>query len=84
MWKYVLKRIGLALVTTVIILTLTFILMKMLPFQMPVGNDRTKYSYFMTQVSEGLVMTSRRELPKMGDYLWYYSEERIYFMKFQL
>lgn len=79
MWKYVLKRIGLALVTTVIILTLTFILMKMLPFQMPVGNDRTKYSYFMTQVSEGLVMTSRRELPKMGDYLWYYSEERIYF-----
>lgn len=79
MWKYILKRVGLALVTTIIILSLTFILMKMLPFQMPVGNDRTKYSFFMTQVYEGLLYTSRRELPKMGDYVWYYPDQRIYF-----
>ena len=35
MIKYVLKRIGLAFITAVIILSLTFILINLLPFQKP-------------------------------------------------
>ena len=37
MWKYVLKRIGLALMTSFIILSLSFILIKCLPFERPIG-----------------------------------------------
>ena len=35
MWKYVLKRVILAFITAFIILSLTFILMKLLPFTKP-------------------------------------------------
>jgi ABC-type dipeptide/oligopeptide/nickel transport system permease component len=37
MWKYVLKRVGLIFLTTFIILSLTFILMKLLPLDRAVG-----------------------------------------------
>ena len=82
MWKYVLKRIGLALVTTVIILTLTFILMKLLPFQQPVGNDQTKFAYFMNQVNMGYVVDFKRPMSNYGDLLFKYvdgSNQKHYF-----
>ena len=72
MWKYVLKRIGLALVTTFIILSLTFILIKLLPFSKPIGTDEAMYSYYMHQVSLGFVQRERRIIPALGDYLWQY------------
>lgn len=55
MVKYVFKRIGLAFVTAFIILSLTFILMKLLPFSMPVGTEPQCYSYFQGQVNQGFV-----------------------------
>ena len=45
MTKYVFKRIALALMTAVIILSLTFILIKLLPFEQPVGLDPQKFAY---------------------------------------
>ena len=51
MWKYVLKRIGLAIVTAFIILSLTFILIKCLPFSKPLGTNDQKFSYYqITQI----------------------------------
>ncbi|MDE6047383.1 MAG: ABC transporter permease [Anaeroplasmataceae bacterium] len=82
MWKYVLKRVGLAFVTMFIILSLTFILMKLLPFQKPLGNDRTQFSYYMNQVSLGYVMDSRRPIKALGDALFEYtdgSQKKHYF-----
>ena len=55
MWKYVLKRIGLAIVTAFIILSVTFLLMKTLPFQMPIGTNNEKFSYFQNQLFLGYV-----------------------------
>lgn len=55
MGKYVLKRIGLAFVTTFIILSLTFILVKLLPFERPIGNDAMQIAYFDKQTSLGYV-----------------------------
>ncbi len=55
MGKYVLKRIGLAFVTTFIILSLTFILIKLLPFQRPIGGDAQQIAYFDKQYSLGYV-----------------------------
>lgn len=74
MWKYVLKRIGLAMITVCIILTLTFILMKLLPFQKPLGNDRTQFAYYMKQVSLGYVMDSRRPIKSLGDPLFNFTD----------
>ena len=55
MGKYVLKRIGLAFLTTFIILSLTFILIKLLPFQRPIGGDAQQIAYFDKQYSLGYV-----------------------------
>ena len=74
MWKYVLKRIGLALLTTFIILSLTFILMKLLPFSKPVGNAETQFAFYMKQVADGFVVDSRRPLKGYGEALFQYTE----------
>lgn len=74
MWKYVLKRICLALITAFIILSLTYILMKMLPFQMPIGTKEQVYAYFMEQVHQGLVIDSSKELEGYGDLLWSFTD----------
>ena len=49
MGKYVLKRIGLAIITAFIILSLTFILVKLLPFERPLGDDSKQIAYFDKQ-----------------------------------
>ena len=72
MWKYVLKRIGLAFITIFIILSLTFILMKLLPFSMPLGNDETKFAYFMDQLNKGFVLDSKKQLSGNGELLFSY------------
>ena len=72
MGKYVLKRILLALFSTVIILSLTFILMKLLPFDKPLGTDTVKFSYYMDQVHKGFVFYEHMEKPEFGDYLFYH------------
>ena len=56
MWKYVLKRIGLAVITAFIIISMTFLLIKLLPFSKPIGNNETRYAYYLIQVNYGFVI----------------------------
>lgn len=74
MWKYVLKRLVLALITAVIILSLTFILIKLLPFTKPIGTDSTQFSYYMKEVTDGFVYDLSKETSKYGDLLWHYTD----------
>ena len=41
---------------------------------MPVGNDETKFAYFMNQVSKGYVLDSRKAIPSYGDALFEYRD----------
>ena len=76
MAKYVLKRIGLAFVTTFIILSLTFILVKLLPFQRPIGGDAQQIAYFDKQYSLGYVARYEKEMPEKGMLLYKSPTER--------
>ena len=53
MWKYILKRIGLAIITAFIILSLTFILIKLLPAQRFLGTPAAKTAYYDGEVTRG-------------------------------
>lgn len=66
MWKYVLKRIGLALVTAFIILSLTFILMKLVPIDKPPGTDEARFSYWQSLVYDGFVEKTTNEKKAAG------------------
>lgn len=72
MGRYVVKRLILALFSVTIILSLTFILMKMLPFDKPIGTDPVKYGFYMDQVHKGFVMYTYTETPELGEYLFKY------------
>lgn len=72
MWKYILKRIILALITTFIILSITFILIKLLPYRKPVGTNETMYAYYMKDVADGYVYDFRVAQSGLGDPLWTY------------
>lgn len=74
MKSYFLKRVVLIFFTAFIILSLTFILMKMLPDTPPAGFPAQVQAYYFDQVSLGYVydMTSLR--PDLGDYLYSYTD----------
>lgn len=74
MWKYVLKRIGLAIITACIILTITFLLMKLLPFAKPLGTNDQQFSYYMKEVNLGFVLDLRYEDPSYGTCLWHFED----------
>lgn len=56
MTKYAIERFILALFTTFIIITITFFLLKILPFVKPVGQNSARLTYYLTQVSYGFVI----------------------------
>ncbi|HBR85576.1 MAG TPA: hypothetical protein DEA32_00065, partial [Firmicutes bacterium] len=56
--KYIIERLLLAIVTGFIILTLTFILVKLLPEQVPAGQVSQQLSYYQKQVSLGYYLSS--------------------------
>lgn len=62
MWKYVLKRIGLALLTAFIILSLTFILIKLLPADRFLGSVQQRTAYYNHEVRLGYMYSSETEL----------------------
>ena len=62
MGKYILKRIGLALVTVIIILSLTFILVQLLPPEKSVGSTQQRSAYYDNQVRLGYMYKSDKEL----------------------
>ena len=76
MGKYVLKRILLAFFTTVIILSLTFILVKMLPFDRPIGGDQQQIAYFDKQYNLGYVYRIKlvKDAPVVEEYNAKYGE----------
>jgi oligopeptide transport system permease protein len=53
MWKYVLQRIFLIFLTTFIILSLTFILLKMLPTEAPLPQFASAYPFYENQCDLG-------------------------------
>ena len=63
MGKYVLKRVLLALLTTFIILSLTFILIKLLPIDKFVGKPEQRIAYYEEQVRLGYMSSSKTHLP---------------------
>jgi oligopeptide transport system permease protein len=64
--KYSLKRIGLLLVTTFIILTITFFLVKMLPNAAMPTNEAQLLAYCQDQVGLGNYVLSFAEDPSLG------------------
>ncbi len=79
MWKYVLKRMALALLTTMIIITLSFILMKLLPFSKPLfPNKEANYGYYMSQVNDGFcyykTFSASASPSLFGNYLDYFQD----------
>ena len=77
MWKYIVKRLLLAAVTIFIILSLTFILMKLLPFQKVIGTPEVVHSYFLSQVHDGFVVMFDHEVTakEFGELLYKYPEK---------
>ena len=73
MGKYILKRLALAVVTLVIILSLTFILIKLLPFEQPVGTLDAKLSYYSQQIYLGFVVSFDHEVSGYGECLFHYT-----------
>src|SRR5574344_4823 len=74
MAKYVIKRILLAFVTLFIILSLTFILMKLLPFTKPLGTASAQIAYYAKQVSLGYVLESSSVIDGIGELLYKYTD----------
>ena len=73
MWKYVLKRIGLAIMTSFIILSLSYLLIKCLPFERPVGMIQDQYAYFEKQTNDGFVLRFDYENAEYGNFLFKYT-----------
>lgn len=62
MWKYVLKRIGLAILTLFIILSLTFIFMKMLKPERFVGTYSQRMAFYTDQEHSGYLYSSDKPI----------------------
>ncbi len=71
MWKYVVKRLVLALITAFIILSLTYLMMKLLPFQRPIGMASDQWRYYEAQLDYGYVIKFATEQKEgYGDLLF--------------
>lgn len=70
MGKYAMKRIALAILTTFLILSLTFILIKLLPYERIIGGDAQQISYFDRQYNLGYVYRSEKEMTRYGEPLY--------------
>ncbi len=60
MWKYVLKRVLLALLTAVIILSLTFIFIKLLPVKKHMGQPPQRAAYYAEQIRLGYIYSTSK------------------------
>lgn len=95
MGKYVLKRVVLAIVTTFIILSLSFIFIKMLPQERFIGKPEQRVAYYDEQVRSGYMVSSRVKRADEdpvdfvqdgnGRYIYYYNvpvlEQYVVWMK---
>lgn len=83
MWKYVLKRIGLALLTAFIVLSLTYILIRMLPAQKFVGTPAQQTAYYDHEVTMGYMYKSETpvEGAELVDKVVYEDNSEMYYYK---
>ena len=72
MLKYVIKRLILAFITAFIVLSLTFFLIKCLPFSKPIGKPDECLSYYMNQLFQGFVVRFDEEKTGYGELLFKY------------
>ena len=82
MGKYVVKRILLAVMTAFIVLSLTFILVKLLPMQKALGGDAaTKLAYYLKQEQLGYLTSSRFQIDglELVDFVTQKNGARTYF-----
>lgn len=78
MLKYSIKRILLALITAFIILSLTFILVKLLPFVDSFGSkENVRHAYFLDQLAKGYVICSPVPLAGYGDCKAYFKIDGV-------
>lgn len=74
MVKYTIERLLMALLTCVIILSLTFFLIKSLPFELSVGTDNSVFAYMRDQVSLGYVVQYTSAQTELGEPLYRYTD----------
>lgn len=75
MVKYSIQRILMAILTAFIILTLTFFLIKSLPFEKPVASDESGLAaYYINQVNLGYLVDCTSPSDAYGDLLWNYTD----------
>ncbi len=74
MVKYTIERLLLAALTTVIILTLTFFMMKQLPFEPIAGQTAQRVAFYLNQVNIGNVIDLKTPNESLGACLWHYTE----------
>lgn len=70
MVKYIIKRLFLAIVTLFIILSLTFILIQLLPFEKPVGTTAAQIAYYSKQATLGYLVQTSELTPSLGTPLY--------------
>lgn len=75
--KYTLKRIFLLLITTFIILSLTFVLVKLLPEGGMSGTDIERAAFCQNQVTLGNYVSSNVENASLGTFIFSYSNAGI-------
>lgn len=70
MVRYVIKRVLLAIVTLFIILSLTFLLVQLLPFEKPVGTASQQLAYYSKQASLGYLIQTTSPDSSLGTALY--------------
>ena len=84
MGKYILKRVILAAITLFIIMSLTFILIKMLPFQKPIGQISSQFAFYQDQVRLGFVVRFDKPTEGYGDMLFHYEYSSLNYYYYQV
>ena len=74
MWKYVLQRIVLILFTAFIILSLTFILIKLLPPATPAGLPSVVQAFYTKQVGLGYMLDFKEVQNGLGTQLYNWTD----------
>ena len=77
MFKYVLKRIGFVFFTLFVVISITFILMKKLPIDRPIGQEKQQVAYCESQVSLGYFYKFNEPHPEYGHLVFETKADRI-------
>ena len=83
MVKYIIKRVLLALVTLFIILSLTFILIQLLPFEKPVGTSAQQIQYYSKKATLGYLIQTSELNSQLGTPLYTatIADSNVYFYR---